>query len=472
MRAYPSVNWWPENLRQYESRLSFALRFCRLNGISFRRGLSFLDLDVIGYQSIELRHVVRLVDLLHETRSVAETVFTPMTQFSGRNPYAPSPDKIARKIIRYCEQCARHGYHSHLFELNWISRCPFHLIDLKQLEISRGGASISIERMKTLDYLMLVHCQSWPNGNSNFPEKQDQKRIASLVDWVGRVDKAAAALSSGEFWVSDEHEYLGKPSLSQSLGQVQTLYPMPGYVQQIVGGTVNQWKFEVRYFSDLISKELQRVDDYGLGFLTVFDFYKRIGPHSDIAPRYIRTLQSLQECLRGRHRICNCRWRRVYDGREINWIQIPADEIRSEGWLCPFRVALEELELGWGGARWLRLNAEARREQIRLVSLSRGLHDAGLIRYVNGVVIGFDGYPHPYQDRWPCIEWCRTSPITELLNVAAEWEIEAAFSALESWLDSIAAGASPFERDDPKYVVRLRESGRGLCLLKWFRVTP
>ncbi|WP_176072378.1 hypothetical protein [Paraburkholderia mimosarum] len=131
MTAYPSVNWWPGNLRPYESRLSVVVRFRELNGISSHRCLNFLNVTLDSDSSLPQEEAARLSKILHEALPDVRAIFSPSIVFANCGRYAPPPDRRARHSVRYCDECAQRGYHSYLHELNWLSRCPFHMCELK-----------------------------------------------------------------------------------------------------------------------------------------------------------------------------------------------------------------------------------------------------------------------------------------------------------------------------------------------------
>ncbi|KAF7964088.1 hypothetical protein AWV80_02375 [Cupriavidus sp. UYMU48A] len=60
-----------------------------------------------------------------------------------------------------------------------------------------------------------------------------------------------------------------------------------------------------------------------------------------------------------------------------------------------------------------------------------------------------EGYLSTTQSVWPCCDWIYDSPLLELLDYVAEWEIESALDALTTWLGDIDRGSKPSERDDP-----------------------
>ncbi|CAN7773185.1 hypothetical protein LJR296_007516 [Cupriavidus necator] len=111
---------------------------------------------------------------------------------------------------------------------------------------------------------------------------------------------------------------------------------------------------------------------------------------------------------------------------------------------CPYDVALNELQLGWGRSDLALSNRQAEQERQRFCSVSRAMRDLGLIRYTRDA-----------------------ATLTAVLEMALAWEIELTFDALTTWLDDIDRGVDPLEHDDSKSCVRLCETDDGLLLIRW-----
>lgn len=467
MTTYPTVNWWPGCLRPYESGVSFVLRFCVLNCIPLKQGIEFLGVNQSDRDRPDI-HITRVAELLHENIRAVEAIFSGLLSFSEHS-YVPPFNSDDQKRVRYCKECAKYGYHSCLHEIEWIVQCPFHLCEIAEEYLHWSSSSTYVRRLETLEFLMRKHCLDWPYCRTSLQVLHDQsrERIGSLIDWVSRADKAAFDLSAGERWLSGEM-IEGRPSLLQIMGHLQALEPLPECLAQIVIQPDRQWEHEIRSFSHRTARDLERIESGGLGFLTVFDFYKTVMPRCIEAPKYTRKLQEAKKCLQARHTVCNCSWRYIRDSwmSEWHWIQVNTDEGRNKSWLCPVTLALEELDLGWGGAE-LKSQTQARRERARLLYLAQEMRDAGLVRYVMGAKLARNGPPFPSWDAYAQLEWSGTSSLTRLLDTAAEWEIEAASSVLEEWLNDVAEGTHPRIRHGPTRVVRLRQSEEGVSLIRW-----
>ncbi len=209
MVDYPSVNWWPGNLRPYESRLSFLARFAELNGLSARDCLMFLKVAAEDRTPLPVDEITRLSCLLHEPLPSIQAVFSHPIRFVDCGCYAPSANWDPQHFIRYCEPCLRHGYHSYLHEAGWLSRCPFHLTELERVWIPMRGGTIPEQRIATLRRVMQKHNSTWPYFGNNDFLAGDESRVAYLENWVRRASRAAGAWPGLRFGVQETESRSG-----------------------------------------------------------------------------------------------------------------------------------------------------------------------------------------------------------------------------------------------------------------------
>lgn len=465
MVAYPSVNWWPGNLRSYESRLSFLVRFRQLNGITARRCLEFLNIPLAENTLLRAGEIARLSSLLHEAFPAVAAAFAPSVLFINCGRYAPPVSERYPHHVGYCETCAQHGYHSYLHETYWLAKCPFHMTELKKISIANSTTSVAVRKMAALDLVMRENCKTWPHGVDNSFPAEGQGQAASLERWVTRAEAEAARLSDGEIWLSGDDPFLGPVPLRQIFGQLRTLVPIPEEIEPLFAEPGGRWSMEVRSFPPRVRTELDRLSSR-LSFDRIFGYYKRISAWSGSRSSFVTRLKAVQDLLKARHGSCTCEWKQVNTGWEAYWINACAGEERRDH-ACPFEIALNELELGWGRSDRVLSSRKAEDERLRIAYLSSDMHDAGLINYKRGVLMSPDGHLIVDQDTRSACEWILQSPLTELLDVAACWEIESAYEALSEWLDNIEQGLHPGQRDDSKYCVRLREADNGLSLVRW-----
>ncbi len=466
MTAYPSVNWWPGNLRPYESRVSFLNRFRELNVISARRCLQFLNISPEANAALQADEIAALSSILRESPSDIQALFDRSIRFVDCGRYAPPRNVRDRHFVRYCETCANRGYHSYLHEAEWLARCPFHMCELKDAWTGKHTGSIAVQYMDALNAVMQEHCKSWHHCDSGFPVRE-QGHVVFLGDWVARASLAAAHISRGEIWCSEQDAIFGDLSLAQVFGQLRALAPMPKLIEPLLTETGDAWHIENRQFPAEAKSELQRLKALGLSFSRALEVYQCIGWFSTDPPSFVVCFKAVQNSLRTRHGNCHCEWGLSRGGWESHWIRVYAEERAYSSVPCPFDVALTELDSGWGDPGLALMGRKAVQEQLRFIFLSHEMHAAGLLRYAKDAEVSSDGYLYIGQDITSCCVWVAESPLTEILDTASRWEIESAYSALSTWLDEIEQGLRPGQRDDPKYCVRLRETDDGLSLVRW-----
>lgn len=466
MQAYPSVNWWPGNIFPHESKVAFAARFRDLNGISSRKCLEFLDISPHADLAMGADAIERLSSILRESVHDVESLFQPSIRFVGCDRYAPPPNTRDRRFIRYCEACASRGYHSHLHEHEWISRCPFHQCDLKDAYIAKQTGSIAARQMEALGLVMRKHCTSWPRCDDARGTATDEV-VAALRDWVLRASQSAARLSNAEIWRTARHGEGFWLSRAQAFGQLRALAPMPKALEALLTDTGGTWRMESQLFPAAARKELERLDSLGLGFARVLEVFQGIGPSNPHPPSFVASLRAVKGLLSARHGICHCKWALSRGGWESHWIRVHADEQPYWSTPCPFEVALAELDRGWGGFDQAVSGRRIVQEQVRFLDLVHEMHDAGLVHYTEEAQVSNNGYLYIDQDFLFCCRWANDSPLTELLSAASIWEIEAAYGAISTWLDNVDEDTPPGHREDPRYCVRVLHADEGLRLIRW-----
>ncbi|MFS8980570.1 hypothetical protein PO002_40135 [Cupriavidus necator] len=342
------------------------------------------------------------------------------------------------------------------------------MTELKAVWIPMRGGILAEQRITTLRRVMRESNRNWPYYEDNDFLAREEPRVACLADWVRRASHAAARMARAEIWRSGDGEPLEDMSLAQVFGQLGALEATPQCIKPLLAEPRDRWYLESKSFPHSARAELDRLKQLNLSFLRVFAFYKLLGTLSDTSSLAARS-RAAQDLLKSRHGSCQCQWAQVkYSHENSCWIKVHADEGRCRNFPCPFAVGLEELKLlGWGLRKQPLSQAKIEQERLRLIALSRDMHNAGLISYMEGAKVSPEGYLSTTQSVWPCCEWNDQSPLLELLNSVADWEIESTLDALTTWLDDIDRGAKPTERDDPKHCVRLCEADPGLALHRW-----
>lgn len=467
MSAYPSVNWWPGNLRSHESIFSFLYRFCALNGTSLAQGLDYFRLKSES-SALSDADIKRVASLLNEDLTVVRSVFAPSITLDHCGSYGmvsgtPYPDRV-----RYCEDCAARGYHSYLHETPWLSKCPFHQTELQTCSSTSIYGSLASRRAMAFKQLMTSKCLNWPSIEGQPTDKNAQDRLKLLEEWVARASKAAQKLSRGEIWRACISDFAGVTA-EQMFGCLHAIAPIPSELEPLLCAPIVNWKKSVRRFPLTAKIELERVNRY-FKFNDLFDFYKQVCANSLCPPPFATKCEAARKAITKRHKEDRCHWNRVDTGwYHFHWIREAPDDWSHWSHICPYGLALEELGVGWG--RWQQILTRRQSFQVRklFVDLAFTAHNAGLITFTPGADVSPAGYLDLTQQVCPCCEWVTESPLTDLLNIAAELEVNSIYQALRRWLDRIERGGHPRNRVDPFGCIRLVETDKGLSLIHWRR---
>jgi hypothetical protein len=468
---YPSVNWWPGKLRPFESLMSFAARFCALNGITIWELESFLGHRLDNGSCFTQDDLCRIASLLSENLSLVETVFVQTIQLSDCGQYGLPCIEHSSEEIHYCQRCAEFGYHSYLHDAPWLARCPFHFTSLKTYSNSDYKDTIFSRKIDSLSRLMMANCRAWPRSDEGDFEIFKFERnvcLQLLSAWTKNVRATAIELSQGQFWDCDEQDRFETKSYKPGIGRLRKLEHMPALIEPLFTTVGEAWQLETRRFPLETKFQLHRLRKYAR-FWRIFNFYKNVAARANNPPPFIAKLRATQMALKERHGKCRCRWGREKAGWwGYHWIKTHPEEWPYLNLKCPYDVALEDLELAWGHPDRVLSSRLAEAERSRFLRECGIMHDAGLIEYTSNANISPEGYLYAVPQVWPCCEWKETSSLTELLNTAAEFEIDSASIEIDKWLDAIDVGSTPpSEWKTITGCVRLCETEEGLLLIKW-----
>lgn len=463
----PTVNWWKGKLRPYESALSFAACFCALNGIPAKQHEHFFGYAVGEEWRLDQAGLQRIAALLQEASASVESVFVPTVRLELTAYWAaPSLDGV-----RYCRHCAQLGYHSYLHEVAWLDRCPFHLTELTWVPNQSEGTSRAKRKLGTLTALLRSHCRGWPltdDGDAVLQQRMKEGYLPLLQAWTQQAREAGARLSTILHWDASEPG----AARTHSAEHLRCIAPMPHALTLLTRHPDPAWDVDIRHFSDDVKAELLRLDSVAR-LWTIFDFFKRVAAQSRDAPPFIGRLRAAQQALDERHGACRCHWAIERAGWVYHWVKVrPPGSPRWNG-KCPYRVAIDALELHWGDPSRVLSRRKTHEDLLGFIESSRVIRDAGLIDFAEGANVSPQGYLYAYPQIWPCCIWRESSPLTSLLHTMAEFEVDAAVDELTVWLDAINEETPPVEREGFEDLVRLREEENGLSVLRWIRTgTP
>lgn len=466
MKNYSAYNWWSGNLRKHESRLCFSTRFCVLNSIRISRLRKFLEADVADGVPLSLDAVKRLTSLLNESSSIIYSVFSP--KIEHLNLLGVSNGWQPPTAVRYCEICVAQGFHSYLHEIPWVSSCPFHLTKLKLhfgKRDSKFGVSTLAARMTSLCSLMEERCPIWPELPQARRQRQSDKLVKILEEWLTSAAGRRRRLHDGQIW--GKWQGIGDPVIASDhvVGHCNALAPMPDCIAPIVGVPSCRWRIQRWSFGRASLDEFRRVQ-HQIGFSLALDFYAKIKAYSVVPPAHISLLKEIHEALRVKHSACRCRWGLVQCGWTSAWRQYSVAAAKERVLHCPYYQATKELEESWGHYEDVLTVQRIHKERCRLINLSEIFMEAGLVRYKNGMRSGKMSFFDMYQN-WPCIEWNDDNPLTDILEKLSECELAVAGHNLMSWLDQIDRGENPATRIEEPATLSILATGDHLDLIQW-----
>lgn len=463
MATYPRLNWWPGNLRPYESASSFIARFGELNGISGKECRAFLA----GF-GVDTRDVAfpRLAEMLNEPSSVVTTVFGPLISLADCAEYRLPPLQNSQSL-RYCPVCATSGYHSYLHEIPWLAKCPFHGAALKEHFLAVRMNAADTRSSEAFRSLMMEASTQWPRALDESATIHERGCLGLLSDWCSRATVASKAMSVGQIWRAGA-EHCTDLSIGEAIGLLRSLAPMPEQIQPLFVDVGHLWRVETRHFPAESRQALVTISP-PLLVQTFLDYYK----HCTVRTRTVTTFMILATCwkeeLKQRHGECHCCWGRTGTGWNQTWIQVHEDEWPQWNLLCPYQIAIEELDRCSGDV-FVGLNRSQRdRAESQDIGASTYMYELGMVKWPEDAGIPSNEIKF-FPQNLVHLVWQGSSVLNSLLEALAEQEIEQLGAALTVWLDAISLGSHPAAKREITKSVRLRESEKGLSLVTWIKL--
>ena len=468
----PSVNWWKGKLRPFESPISFAARFCELNGIHLKEFVRYFDCHVDDIWRNSHNDISRIATLLGEDIQIVQTVFASTNHFKDCGKYRLPHITRNSGLVRYCQRCAQLGYHSHLHEEDWLAKCPFHGISLDTIYPKRVACSNIEKRVSAIGQLMMSNCQRWPRSDEWEDDILNFKNcvyLKLLFTWSKNACEVAERFSRNQIWESDGLNIANGTSHKNFFGMLRNLEEMPELIKPFFSNIGDDWEFKIQTFPSGTRDELDRLNEVA-SFWDIYFVYKFIEKRTTELPLFLSKLHQAQRNLGTHREKCKCRWAlEKIDCWRQRWISVDPN-----GWpywqcKCPYVVALEMLELDGEKRAALVPSRQAWSELGHFTHLSRIVHDAGLVIFPPDISPSSGDDKLFFLRGCPGIKWNKESILTELLSATAEFEVESKIDEINRWLSSIDEGKAPTEWDKEEGLVRLHETSDGLLLVKWFQ---
>ncbi|WP_239511343.1 hypothetical protein [Burkholderia sp. JP2-270] len=354
-------------------------------------------------------------------------------------------------------------------EVAWLVMCPFHGVPLQVAQPPRYYGTILEHYIRTLQYVMKIHCAGWPLVQRGPADDGLGSVPASILDWASRSTKSSAEFSDKDILLLNSRGLSDSSFNLHKLGQIYVIEPVPEEIKMYVKSVDVNWRIEYRRF------------DRGGGYFypdvegrraisVLFDFYMKTQPLSHNPPPYVEYLNSLIEALRTKQIACRCDCFDVVETTgEVLWRKVIGVHGQSYRRRCPYEMTLDELEARWG--RWTEVWAKrlADQEFGRLIVLSQSARDFGFVRLASDDATCSDEYFQHLHSPFDNYTWTLEPSELDLLNAAAKWQIEAEFDSMTVWLDSLNSDREPLEYAHPAGFVRIQSDGDELVLMRWVR---
>lgn len=397
-----SINWWSEALRPYESLYSFAARFCVLNKIDVKPFEAYFDLDVGRHDQLSGSQLDRVASILNAQRTLVATVFGS----AGSTFSAVDTERLVRQdkthSVRYCPRCVELGYHSRLHEVPWLERCLLHLCVLKQetYKGDRSNRTLSMQAFDTVVHLMMSNCKVWPRWNEGdlmIAKFGQSTYLRLLSDWLKNVRNFNERQTSEQVWTSDS-ETRREYTFKHFIARLNSLEQMPEPLKLMVPPVETSWRFIIYNYSTEVRKELSRTQQYA-PFWMIFSLFKMVCARSGHSHAFMVKLRSAQTKLHEKHGMCQCRWAWHESGWSSHWRQVIPELGPYWSYQCPYEVAREELESGWGNPT-LSLR-KAQQVDFSFIEQVNLLREANLITYASDAVLLPNGQLATAPQVWP-----------------------------------------------------------------------
>ena len=467
--SYPGINWWQGNLLPHESIGSFEIRFQLFNGINRKQVHAYFD-NYLDYSTcirskFSASELEILGEILNEPIDVVKTVFDTDLSLLKCGNYAVIQKKIVGvNKLKYCQKCLSLGYHSCLHEFNWLKKCPFHNEDLSLLIPNwKGGVSNRDRYINAISETIKHACPRWPLVNHQEISILQFSDIFVLFElWSKDAIDRTTKSSLPVLWRAEEtHEQ--NDDGGEYLGRIRSLAPIPKKIESLFLNLEINCLLEKKILDADSVRTLEHVL-FDVSIIDLVWFYKIYAVVVPASPTHIEKLRKEIENLKNHEESCKCKWGW---SKFSGWTAVGEGDWPLWGYVCPYSVALAELELD------CRVNANPTRgkyslnELQKFIELARRMRILQLIDY-NETCISGDGYTFAASFANPRIEW-KSIVLENLLSTIAASEIDLRIDSLRFWLLSIESGNKPWRRNDPKESLTVQKESNSISIWRWKR---
>src|SRR6202035_3382532 len=129
-----------------------------------------------------------------------------------------------------------------------------------------------------------------------------------------------------------------------NIAKLQGLHAVPKNIKGLFADTRQNWTPAIDVFGQEVVGELSEVLKI-MSFDRLLWFYKLTGAHAIHSTPFTSKLKETTEHIKAVHGRCHCHWGwNRYDG----WSRVNPEDWPHWAETCPFNLAIEDLEFGWG----------------------------------------------------------------------------------------------------------------------------
>ncbi|WP_124646845.1 TniQ family protein [Burkholderia contaminans] len=466
MINYPSINWWPGNLRRYEAGECFVARFCDQNGISTSQAIKYIGMGAAHIGLNANKEIMHVSSVLREDTTVVATVLRPLLRAPAFEMRHYPSIKRGSHILRICPECIANGYYSNFHEMKWIGLCPLHDCELVECCPNGSGATIFEDRVSRLQGMLRSSCNYWPASGTRHPIRitNAAKRI---TEWLSAASDEMVALSENQIWTNGSQD----EDLINLLGRAKRLVPIEKNIEKYLVDRYALWHIERQDFGAEVKNrinELQLASDFSFEYS--YYFYKCLGGSEASGVDFLENVRRERKKIELRHGACNCQWK-YFKGRwrkselldDYEWPE------RSMG-KCPFQMALSMWDEAWGMVSDSFSNRDLRQYALEMTQLSRLMHNADLIFYAPDANLSPEGLLCLSKNPLSYCRWNSESMLAGIFKCAALWEVELLSTVLNKWLDSMNKESPPPPITWSRDRICLFKTSEGVALMKWVKI--
>lgn len=171
--AQPKLTWCESWHRPFESHISIAWRVMRANALRSRR-FRHQFLDKAAQCSLGRGAIIQEISVVQQVLGMMKPIYCPIHESDYIQ--VERPEQFFSRRLRICPACSKSQYHSNLFQINGVARCPIHH-EILTTSCPECGVALS-----TFSLTEVTLGARWGCGKCGWPHHQQNENIFISVD--------------------------------------------------------------------------------------------------------------------------------------------------------------------------------------------------------------------------------------------------------------------------------------------------